>query len=297
MKWKILIFFVASCFLTTIVSFVAKKSEKSDFEAAKEIIVMRKIAHQVLQYSGDSTSRILPIKKISKNEFQIPFESAFTFKPDSLVSIIGKIISENKLPTDYIVNVLEENTEKIIFGYAILKSEKNNIVPCKGREQTKMRYCISIKFQEESFFETNQILFISSFCLFGFGLIVLGIQRNKKIKSLLGVAKYEKEILKDNIIQLGKYIFFPDEQSLVFENEKLDLTQKETKLLCIFAAAPNQVIDRNRLQKEVWEDEGIIVGRSLDMFISKLRKKLDHDSDVKIMNIHGKGYKLSIEYS
>jgi DNA-binding response OmpR family regulator len=67
-------------------------------------------------------------------------------------------------------------------------------------------------------------------------------------------------------------------------------------LLYIFASAPNEIIDRNRLQKEIWEDEGIIVGRSLDVFISKLRKKLENDSTVRLVNIHGKGYKLEIRY-
>ena len=49
-----------------------------------------------------------------------------------------------------------------------------------------------------------------------------------------------------------------------------------------------------RLQKEIWEDEGVIVGRSLDMFISKLRKKLEADPNIKIVVIRGKGYKLEI---
>jgi DNA-binding response OmpR family regulator len=46
--------------------------------------------------------------------------------------------------------------------------------------------------------------------------------------------------------------------------------------------------------KEVWEDEGVIVGRSLDMFVSKLRKKLQADPCISILNVHGKGYKLVI---
>ncbi|MEN0056487.1 MAG: helix-turn-helix domain-containing protein [Mucilaginibacter sp.] len=57
----------------------------------------------------------------------------------------------------------------------------------------------------------------------------------------------------------------------------------------MFAQAPNEIIDRNRLQKEVWEDEGVIVGLSLDTFISKLRKKLENDPSVKLVSIHGKG--------
>ena len=53
-------------------------------------------------------------------------------------------------------------------------------------------------------------------------------------------------------------------------------------------------IGRDQLMKEVWEDEGVIVGRSLDMFVSKLRKKLQADPRASILNVHGKGYKLVI---
>jgi DNA-binding response OmpR family regulator len=54
------------------------------------------------------------------------------------------------------------------------------------------------------------------------------------------------------------------------------------------------MVDRNTLQKEVWENEGVIVTRSLDMFVSKLRKKLSADTSVKLTNIPGKGYKLEV---
>jgi DNA-binding response OmpR family regulator len=73
-----------------------------------------------------------------------------------------------------------------------------------------------------------------------------------------------------------------------------ELTAKENKLLLIFARSPNAVIERTRLQKEIWEDEGVIVGRSLDMFISKLRKKLETDPSIQLINIHGKGYRLEV---
>ena len=101
--------------------------------------------------------------------------------------------------------------------------------------------------------------------------------------------------LEDKFIRIGKYHFYSDKQYLTYNSEQIELTSKESKLLYIFASTPNEIIDRNRLQKEIWEDEGIIVGRSLDVFISKLRKKLENDSTVKLVNIHGKGYKLEID--
>jgi len=54
---------------------------------------------------------------------------------------------------------------------------------------------------------------------------------------------------------------------LQFHDAIVDLTKTETRLLLIFASSPNEIIERSRLQKEIWEDDGVIVGRSLDMFI------------------------------
>jgi len=123
-------------------------------------------------------------------------------------------------------------------------------------------------------------------------LVFFGLNLYKKRQVI--TSNNEKENNPKNIagIQIGKYLFTNDE--LIIGEEKTMLSMKESKLLSIFANSPNQIIDRNRLQKEVWEDEGVIVGRSLDMFISKLRKKLEKDPAVKLVNIHSKGYKLEI---
>ncbi len=291
MKSKILPFFIVGCLLFTIVSFVAEKSDKTDFESAKEVIIMREISNRVLRYTGDTTSTVLPINRLAENEFEIPFESGFTFKPDSLVRIIDRVISSNDLPRNYIVNVIECNTLKVIFGYAVLGVNQKNIVPCLGRQQPSKRYCINIKFEESSWFSKH--LYLLGLGLLGVGLIAFVAQRFRKVESPAKEINEELPISKA-AIQIGQYEFLPEELLLVFESEKIPLTIKEAKLLSIFASNLNQIVDRNRLQKEVWEDEGVIVGRSLDMFISKLRKKLEQDPSVKLTNIHGKGYKLEV---
>lgn len=291
MKSKILPFFIVGCLLFTIVSFVAEKSDKSDFESAKEVIIMREIANRVLRYTGDTTSTVLPINRLAENEFEISFASGFSFKPDSLVSIIDGVISNNDLPRNYIVNVIECNTLKVIFGYAVLGVKQKNIVPCLGRQQPSKQYCINIKFEESSWFSKH--LYLLGLALLGIGLVFWSVQRFKKEKPIFE-QKIEEIPNKKTATQLGKYEFYSEELLLVFESEKIPLTIKEAKLLSIFATNLNQIVDRNRLQKEVWEDEGVIVGRSLDMFISKLRKKLEQDPNVKLTNIHGKGYKLEV---
>jgi DNA-binding response OmpR family regulator len=89
-------------------------------------------------------------------------------------------------------------------------------------------------------------------------------------------------------------LFNAQERQLVINKKTIDLTETEMRLLLIFALSPNEIVERSRLQKEIWEDKGVIVGRSLDMFISKLRKKLEFDPNINIVVIRAKGYKLEI---
>ena len=104
----------------------------------------------------------------------------------------------------------------------------------------------------------------------------------------------KQEVPVSSGIAIGNLLFFRESQQLVAGSSIILLTAKEAKLLHVFANAQQEVIDRDQLMKEVWEDEGVIVGRSLDMFVSKLRKKLQADPRVSILNVHGKGYKLAI---
>jgi DNA-binding response OmpR family regulator len=97
-------------------------------------------------------------------------------------------------------------------------------------------------------------------------------------------------------IPIGTYSFSLNNQLLRSDLETIELSDKEAKLLSIFAAQQNQLISREELLKKVWEDDGVFTGRSLDMFISKLRKKFKNDPSVQITNVHGKGYKLEIKH-
>jgi DNA-binding response OmpR family regulator len=97
-----------------------------------------------------------------------------------------------------------------------------------------------------------------------------------------------------DVLTLGAVLFDANNRKLIVNDKTIDLTGTETRVLRIFALSPNETVARSRLQKEIWEDEGVIVGRSLDMFISKLRKKLELDPNINIVVIRGKGYKLEI---
>ena len=81
---------------------------------------------------------------------------------------------------------------------------------------------------------------------------------------------------------------------LVSGSTSFNLTYREAKLLSLFIGNKNQVLERDFILKSVWEDEGIIVGRSVDVFVSRLRKMLSTDSLVKISAVHGVGYRMEV---
>ncbi|MFZ6013834.1 MAG: response regulator transcription factor [Bacteroidota bacterium] len=83
-------------------------------------------------------------------------------------------------------------------------------------------------------------------------------------------------------------------QQIKSGTETVQLTHKEAKLLKLFCVNQNKVIERDVIQKAIWEDEGYFVGRSMDVFISRLRKLLKADQTINILNVHGVGYKLEI---
>lgn len=93
---------------------------------------------------------------------------------------------------------------------------------------------------------------------------------------------------------LGKFLFDVKDRRLLLESEVISLTDKECRILELLNENFGELIPRETLMQKVWIDEGVITGRSLDMFVSKLRKKLSSDPELRITNVHGKGYKLEI---
>ncbi|OKS89228.1 hypothetical protein RG47T_4711 [Mucilaginibacter polytrichastri] len=264
-------------------------TQENNYGLARQKILFREIGHEILLYSGDSTSRVLPVQKIAENEYQIRFENEFTFQSNSLVKIISRTLAKENLSHNYVVNVLNCTGKDIIFGYAMADNVKDDIMPCSGRKQPKSCYVIDLKFQQKGFTTVQKgYSFAGVFLLAFMGLIISGPVKNRK-----QIAPANNTV-KDGY-QIGHTLFNPHKRQLITKEIIIELTAKETKLFQIFAGSPNAIIERSRLQKEIWEDEGVIVGRSLDVFISKLRKKLEHDHSIQLINIHGKGYKLNID--
>lgn len=97
---------------------------------------------------------------------------------------------------------------------------------------------------------------------------------------------------KVEIINVGKFLFDYNAQKLDSKDEKLKLTTKENELLYLLCKHKNGILERNHALKAVWGDDNYFNGRSMDVYIAKLRKLLKKDPNVQIINVHGKGFKL-----
>ena len=94
--------------------------------------------------------------------------------------------------------------------------------------------------------------------------------------------------------QIGSYTFDYQRQLLHRREMEVKLTPTEAELLRLLCANLNRTLDRDRALREIWGNENYFTGRSMDVFISKLRKYLKDDTAVEIVSVHGKGYRLVV---
>ena len=173
-----------------------------------------------------------------------------------------------------------------VFAFEI-NGRAGDLTPCRGRTLEVGCYVIEIEFLKKNKFNFFLLLLLI------IPLSVVGFYVKDKFRK-----KEESASIFDHneYIQLGSFKFYAENNVLKFENNNIALSEKETKALKIFAENINQIVEREKLMKAIWEDEGIVViSRNVDVLVSKLRKKLSDDNSIKFINVHSRGYKLIIE--
>lgn len=247
-------------------------------------VVMRIIGHNTLLLQGDSTSRVLPVKYAGNNRYEIEFESAFTFTPVQLVLTIDSIVKAANLTESYIVEMQDYATDEIVYSYQVEGNANVDIIPCGTRLPPEVRYRMIFTILEKSILPTFAQTHFASIGFVVLILLCFGIYFRSKRKKDISI--------NPDIITLGEYKFDKRNMHLSFGDTEITLSSKEADLLGLLHASANKTLERERILRVVWGDEGNYIGRTLDVFISKLRKKLEADPNIKIANIRGVGYKL-----
>jgi hypothetical protein len=269
--------------LISAVSFVNKKNEIPEKHLE---VLLRGIGHQLLLSAKDSSSRVLPVKKVNEDTYQISFQNNVGFTSDSLINIVEREFQTSALAINYIVNLRDCKQKETVLAFEV-SNKAGNLTPCRGRTLAVGCYIIEIDLLKTDTFNYSLLLLLI------IPLGVVGFYAKDKFRK-----KEEKGSVPDNdeYIQLGDFRFYADNNVLKIENRSITLSEKETKALTIFAENINQIVEREKLLKEIWEDSGIVViSRNVDVLVSKLRKKLSDDNSIKFINVHGRGYKFIIE--
>ena len=296
-RYRKLIFLVfAGVLPLTVVSATGEMISEKRMEVA-----MRMIGHEVLKCVGDHESRILPVGKTGER-YRISFEVEFGIDPADIVSIVDRVFTETGTATDYLVEVEQCVTKEVMHSFLMGNPVGPGLIPCEGRPLPKDCYRLMITLLDSpapnstttpsrhSSFTASEtektIPFQSAFFMI-------------PVLILLGFAGYfmkKQPVAEDpDLILLGASRFDKKSMTLSFADSRVELTNKEAELLSLLHTHANEPVEREVMLREVWGDEGDYVGRTLDVFISKLRKKLAPDTGVKIVNLRGVGYKLVVE--
>ncbi|WP_130735041.1 winged helix-turn-helix domain-containing protein [Flavobacterium sp. J27] len=274
-------------FFCCVISCVEKPNEVS---SSLVKVAIREVGHQLLLINKDSISIVKPVKKIDDFNYELSFEDQIAIDPDSLHILVKSSFQKATLPSNYLVEVQQCEDMEIAYSYQMNQNIEKGIVPCSGRQLKKE--CYSIRFHFFDKIATSNkagtvwvlyVLFVG--VLFGTAFFYFKLKRTKSVVI---------EEISSTSIPIGKYKFYPEQNKLIKNTVTVSLSKKECELLLLFTSKPNEIIKREELTKKVWEDHGVFVGRSLDTYISKLRMKLKEDTSIKLLNIHGVGYKLEI---
>lgn len=287
-KKKILVYSsLAALFLLGWIFSPSDKENKDVSERAK--VALRNVGNDLLLMNKDTSSLVLPIKEVEDFKYELSFQNNISFEPSQLVSLIKDSFRKASLTDNYRVEVIQCSDNEVAYSYEMKENDSKSIIPCKGRDLPRDCYIIQVKLTKRS----NVFLFKNIFLPVLFlTMILLGIAYMSSKSKKKDQTKQDIDVTK-----IGSFQFYPTENKLVKQATEISLSKKECELLMIFIEHQNKIVTREELTKKVWEDKGVFVGRSLDTYISKLRKKLKDDASIKLSNIHGIGYKLEVKMS
>jgi DNA-binding winged helix-turn-helix (wHTH) protein len=302
-------------FLKLVLSFVLFANQFPAFSNAipedqHRSVVIRKVGHEVLLMAGDSSSIVLPVTHADRR-YLLRFAGEFGFQPELLASTIDSVLQDANVNIPYLVEVISCVDNDIVYGFdnAVVYGfesggfsidDSSGLVPCGLREYESGCYQIAITFGDKNEAvaiegtpivtsdDSNSTSFPLSLIML---LVVLLIAVGVGIKRF----KSKKVQYQAHIIDIGAYRFDKRNMHLTFRDETIELTSKEADLLFLLHSSANETIERDTILRIVWGDDGDYVGRTLDVFISKLRKKLAGDPAIKIANIRGVGYRLVLD--
>ncbi|GAB3494675.1 hypothetical protein GCM10027341_11100 [Spirosoma knui] len=266
---------------------------ENPYSAEKVNLALRRTAHHLLTEAGDRKSQIPPVQQPKPGTFLIRLGRTFDY--NRLPILLDQSLKRHGINGNYDVAVLDCEKGDVLLGYNFRDITTDKSVACGGRQQTGTCYIVQLTLLKTE--TPNQP--VPTWGLFAFGCLLAGLlftawRRTTPTPQIPVVSSSPPSKPEHQPIQFGNSSFDFSNQTLTLGTTRHELTYREAKLLHLFVRNLNQLLDRDFILKSVWEDEGIIVGRSVDVFVSRLRKLLQDDPAVRIVAVHGVGYRFEV---
>jgi len=262
---------------------IAPSEKTGELSADKVNLALRRTADGLLRASGDSTSRIPAIERAAAGVWRVRLEQPFDY--ERLPALLESSLDLYGIRQPYEVAVRRCADAVIDLGYHQIDLLQGD-VPCSGRDMPEGCHFIEVTFLEKTGTSLPGVTKTGALLLALGGLAGFWFFRKRRPASLAPAAS------ETDWLQFGNSRLDVSGQALVCGGVRQTLTFRETKLLRLFAGNPGRLLERDFILRQVWEDEGVMVGRSVDVFVSRLRKKLSADPSVGIVAVHGVGYRL-----
>jgi len=244
-------------------------------------IGLRKVGDQLLRKYGDDKTPVPPISQKGDYSFELRLPKAVALVPDDLAGLALSTFDETYFEKA-LVQVYAGASGDMVYGFNI-NTQNQEEVPCLGRALPADYYQIQLKVTDLPTAQTE--LQVAMMGMAGFGLLVM------ILSGFTGFSKKENQ----GLIEVAEMRLDVDRSVLLYQEKEVSLTQKEASLAVILMKQPGQLVTREYLTEEVWAKDGVITGRSLDVFISRLRKKIAINPKLQIVNKHGQGYVLEVK--
>lgn len=272
-------------------------SNATEMDESHRLVALRMIGHELLLCAGDSTSRVLPIRR-EGNRYHLTFATEIPFHTEDLVYQVNQVAERASLGGNYVVSLEACSNQEVVYSFEVRYNGTTDLVPCVGRDLPLACYELVFTFPPAAATpgksgSPETATSNTSFATRGFmvgGLLLLAI--------LFAVPLWRRRknegasVTDEAFVPVGAFQFSPQFGVLSHAAGTIELTSKESELLAALHQSANETVERQTLLTTVWGDEGDYVGRTLDVYISKLRKKLADNPGVKIVNVRGVGYKL-----
>ena len=145
--------------IAILISAVAFINKKNEIPGKHVEVVLRDLGHQLLLTAKDSSSRVMPVKKLNENTYQISFQNDFGFISDTLINLVQRTFQENALAKDYIVNLRNCKQNETVFAFEI-NSQTGDLTPCRGRTLEVSCYVIEIDLLKKNKFNFFLLLLL-----------------------------------------------------------------------------------------------------------------------------------------